>query len=1260
MDQDTTLHVCSICGREFRPRDAETLICPDCGGPPEAPAPSQPQETVSSNGSQGMAQANRQVSTSPQEWQEGDVILDLYEVKGEVGRGGLAAVYRVHHRRWNMDLAVKTPLPEALQKAGSLENFLREAQAWVDLGLHPHIVTCYYVRRLGEMPRVFAECMEGGSLKNWMEDGRLYAGGEQDALKRILDCAIQFAWGLGYAHEKGLVHQDVKPANALMTPDGMLKVTDFGLVGAKGYTPAYAAPEQELGQAVSPRTDLWGWGVSVLEMFTGGVHWQFGSVAASVLENYLQEAPPEGIPPMPAALVELLRQCFQNDPDLRPASMDEVAERLARLYEQETGAPYPRQKPNALELRADSLNNKAVSLLDLGQEEEAVRCWQEALQADPLHPGATYNLFLIQWDRGDVIASEVVKRLEEQLKLSSNYWPVAYLLGLVYFKVGDSLKAIETIAKLYLPEVRDEQPFAWVIAIDRHDTKSALEILLDFSKDGKYPDVRRTLELAMLNLPDVRSLRNIKGHAEKITCVSFSPDGNFLLSGSEDNTLRLWDWLGTCKRILKGHTGAITCAAFSQDGRYILSGSHDCTVRLWDVATGECLRVFKGHTEKVTSVAFDIGRQYIASGSTDHTLKIWDIHDGSSIHTIEHEGEVSCVGFSPNGGYLVSGMDGLLTKSPIFFWDAKSGRHLYALERHEGGITSMAFTASGHFLLLGTNVGTIELWDLTTKNCQRTLQSFESWPVVSVSVHPKGDRALSCQGDSIYYWNLQTGACILKKDSEWFVASIAISPDGRFILLGCLKSMKMWKLEGIGDFNLDFFLSKPRLSEHETNIETTFTNLIKHAKNMMQEGKYSRCLELVQQARSMPGYERSNMALELWFDLHSHCRTIGLKAYWESQTLIGHNFWVWSVAASPCGRYILSASFDKTMRLWDVKRGICLHTLNIPDKTINSVAFSPSGEYIVFGGYETMQMWDVRKWKCIRVFRYEKRVDAVAFSPDGRYVVSGGWDDATIRLWEVQTGRCVCILEGHEGAITSVAVRPDGYYILSCSYDHTVRLWDVCKGVCVYVDETHMKSLPHPLGGEIDVPVNSVSFSPDGKHAVSAGTDGMMRIWNIENGKTLSQLRCKDSITSVVFHPNGRFILSGSVDGTVRIWDLETSRCVHVFSGHRDIVQSVAFSQDGCYAVSGSWDKTVRLWVLDWDLECPAPADWDEGARPYLDIFLTLHTPYAPDGLSRVGKPQWTEEDFQKLLQELGYRGYGWLRPEGVRRELEKMAKERK
>jgi len=134
-------------------------------------------------------------------------------------------------------------------------------------------------------------------------------------------------------------------------------------------------------------------------------------------------------------------------------------------------------------------------------------------------------------------------------------------------------------------------------------------------------------------------------------------------------------------------------------------------------------------------------------------------------------------------------------------------------------------------------------------------------------------------------------------------------------------------------------------------------------------------------------------------------------------------------------------------------------------------------------------------------------------------------------------------------------------------------------------------------------------------------------------------------------------VLSGSEDGTLELWDVETGKCIRTFEGHWAKVMSVSFSPDGRYVLSGSEDGTLELWVLDWELEEKEPADWDEGARPYLEIFLTLHTPYGPDGLTRQGKPQWTEEDFQKLLQELGYRGYGWLRPEGVRRKLEELTK---
>jgi hypothetical protein len=124
------------------------------------------------------------------------------------------------------------------------------------------------------------------------------------------------------------------------------------------------------------------------------------------------------------------------------------------------------------------------------------------------------------------------------------------------------------------------------------------------------------------------------------------------------------------------------------------------------------------------------------------------------------------------------------------------------------------------------------------------------------------------------------------------------------------------------------------------------------------------------------------------------------------------------------------------------------------------------------------------------------------------------------------------------------------------------------------------------------------------------------------------------------------------------------------FKGHREHVLSVALSADGRWALSTLLDNTLRLWELDWELELAGPTDWDEGARPYLENFLTLHTPYAAGlpqdrepsadeitrALTREGRPTWTDEDFQQLFYTLGCVGFGWLRPEGVRKELEKMA----
>jgi WD40 repeat protein len=136
---------------------------------------------------------------------------------------------------------------------------------------------------------------------------------------------------------------------------------------------------------------------------------------------------------------------------------------------------------------------------------------------------------------------------------------------------------------------------------------------------------------------------------------------------------------------------------------------------------------------------------------------------------------------------------------------------------------------------------------------------------------------------------------------------------------------------------------------------------------------------------------------------------------------------------------------------------------------------------------------------------------------------------------------------------------------------------------------------------------------------------------------------------------------------TLRLWEVASGKCIRTFEGHTQVVTSVSWSPDGRFvlsvsvgpesgtSVSASYDKMVCLWELDWEFELNQLADWHDGARPFLTTFLTVHTPYT-DGLLRRGKPTWTEDDFRRLLDRLACAGYGWLRAEGVSRELEKMA----
>ena len=295
-------------------------------------------------------------------------------------------------------------------------------------------------------------------------------------------------------------------------------------------------------------------------------------------------------------------------------------------------------------------------------------------------------------------------------------------------------------------------------------------------------------------------------------------------------------------------------------------------------------------------------------------------------------------------------------------------------------------------------------------------------------------------------------------------------------------------------------------------------------------------------------------------------------------TLYGHRSYVSSAAFSPDGTKIVSASVDKTIRIWDTNTGkqIGLPLEGHTDSVLDA-SFSPDGKKIVSSSHDyTIRIWDAITGRQIGqpLTGHTGSVTTVTFSPDGKYIVSAS-ADKTIRVWDAITGNLIKqISTGHECPISSAAFSPDGTKIVSASWDYTLRIWDVTTG----------KQIGEPLKGHTRL-VNSASFSPDGKYIVSASSDKTVRIWDTKTGKQVGEsLEGHTShVNSASFSPDGKYIVSASDDTTIIIWDAATEEQIRQpLKGHTSFVKSASFSPDGKRIVSTSWDNTVRIWDVSY------------------------------------------------------------------------------
>jgi len=1093
----------------------------------------------------------------PISWEVGQIIEGLYEVK-DVKRGGMGEVYFIKHLKWEIPLVVKTLLPEIAWNEEAKKRFIREAETWIALGTHSRIATCFFVKELGKIPRIFIEYVEGGSLKEWIKEKR--------DLEEILDKAIQICKGMEYVHRKGIIHRDLKPANCLITKEGDVKITDFGIakigddieiirgidlrseiegtltITEKSIgTPEYMPPEQfEDARNVDKRADIYSFGVMLYEMVCGRKPFIFPENMNPIARgNYFKKIHTEEEPQKPIQingncpqeLNNLILKCLEKKPDKRISSFEEIEEEIAKIYKEKTKDGYKREEEK-IKAEADGLNNKGVSLIELGHIKEGIICFEEALELNPVHFASTLNLEYYK-----------MKNKKEDLRIFLN-----------------RLRGRKEIYK-------DDKEFWFNIALIEAEFGSPY-----YAKESS----KKAIELGK-NEEKLKEILNIKtsifeGHTGSVECVAITQDGKHFISGSYNGTLRLWDIeSGKTIQIFEGHTYPVICVAITPDGKHFISGSRDETLRLWDIGSGKTIQIFEGHTHWVKCVAITPDGKHFISGSDDKTLRLWDIESGKTIQIFEgHTDYVECVAITPDGKHFISGS----RDKTLRLWDIESGKTIQIFKGHISYVSCVAITPDGKHFISGSDDGTLRLWDIESG---KTIQIFKGHTdsVECVAITPDGKHFISGSLDeTLRLWDIESGKTIqIFEGHTDYVNCVAITPDGMHFISGSDDgTLRLWDIKKRKFFEpiLSFPLKYEELKKREKEKDI----IIEEAEELIKNGKYKEAYNFLKKTREKEEYKSDIEIIDLMnkLGLKSGKRK-GLRTFWLSKIFEGHTSGVSCVAITPDGKHFISGNWGP-LRLWDIESGKIEKVFEGHTDSVSCVAITPDGKHFISGSCdETLRLWDIESGKTIQIFKgHTFWVNCVAITPDGKHFISGSWDN-TLRLWDIESGKTEKIFGAHTFGVRCVAITPDGKHFISGSRDGTLRLWDI-----------ESRNTEKVFKGHTDE-VACVAITPDGKHFISGSLDKTLRLWDIGSGKTIQIFEGHtDSVSCVAITPDGKHFISGNW-GPLRLWDIESGKTIQIFEGHTGFVYCVAITPDGMYGISGSSDKNLILWELDWDWE---------------------------------------------------------------------------
>lgn len=1162
-----------------------------------------------------------------------------FELSEKIGSGGFGVVYRAFQPTVKREVAVKIILPVYANNPNFIRRFEAEAQIVAHLE-HPHIVPLYDYWREPNAAYLIMRLLRGGSLQDLLPDGPM-------PLAVVNKYLQQFGQGLAVAHRNGIIHRDIKPANVLLDEDGNAYLADFGIAKQPDWmiegdkteagvivgSPAYISPEQILSEPVKAQSDIYSLGVMLYEMLTG--HKPFpGPTPVLYIQQHLNDvAPPiSQFDGLPVELDTVFTRATARDTENRYADVLDLLSDFGVIVQSAAGnghkvalpAVAPAPIPSTTEI--SQLENPFKGLRSFTEADSENFYGRDTLIQDLLErmgERSDLSRFLAVVGpsgsgKSSVVKAGLIPALRRGALEQSDEWFIVEMMpgsqpfeeleaALLRVAVNPPeslfrqlqeddrglhrallrvLPADETTELVLLIDqfeevftlVEDEAvrtSFLAALVTAVLDPRSRLRLIITLRADFtdrplQYVDfgefLRQRSEFVLPLTPDeleqviVQPVEKLGMQLEPKLLATIIHD-----VGDQPGILPLLQY--TMTELFEERQGAtLTLQAYQESGGVAgslarradeiyegLDGNGRHAARqlfLRLITLGEGVE----DTRRRVRLAELEGLAIDGNPNTEYRLPITE-YGNYRLLTFDNDPTTREPTVEVAHEALLREWQRLRT------WLDES-RTDVRLQRMLAGFTAewLAADEEDGFLLREARLDQFDGWQETT-----TLAlTADEQTYLNASMQARQRRA--AQEEERRQRELETARQLAEEQSQRAEVESRSARRLRWLAAG----LALLVLVAIGAA----WLAVVRGQEAQANyIESERIRLATQAQNTLARGEDSE-LSMLLALRSL----QLNYSTEADAALQA---AVALGA--PVQTYVGHTADIQQITFSADGKYLVTASSDGTVRLWDVQSGEELRQFTGHAGPVFLVELSPNGNYLLTSGNDgTNRLWDVNSGEDLYQFPGTFLASGIAFTSDSRRFAVA--KPGIMAVHDVLSGDILYQFDIPEMSGSMIDFSPDDQLIALSFIEKEggLTVWDIDTG------EEVQQFVGHEGW------IGWVDFSPDGRYILSTGQDGTARIWDVETGEELRRFEGHtDALFNGFFAPDGQTVITGSYDKTARVWDVMRGVELQQIRGHTDFI-SVAYAPDGRHIATAGGDHVAKLWDINSDIEPKIRADFSK------------------------------------------------------------------